>query len=165
MAVREWVVAAGVIEGPEGVLLVQNRRNDGRLDWSPPGGVIEVHDGEAVEDGLTREVLEETGLKVTRWEGPLYRVHCRAEGMGWDLTVEVHRAVAFEGDLCVDDPDGVVVDARFVDPSACAPFLEHAYLFVREPFSAWLAERWTDERSYRYRVDGATRAEIDVVRL
>ena len=162
---RSWVVAAGVIEGPDGVLLVQNRRNDGRLDWSPPGGVVEVHDGEAVADGLTREVLEETGLRVTAWTGPLYRVHASAEHMGWDLTVEVHQAVAFEGEVVVDDPDGVVVDARWVDPAACSALLEEAYLFVREPFTSWLAERWPEERSYRYRVDGTSRADISVVRL
>jgi len=53
--VREWLVAGGIIEGPDGILLVQNRRRDGSLDWSTPGGVIEVHEGESVVDGLTRE--------------------------------------------------------------------------------------------------------------
>ena len=38
---RRWLVAGAVIEGPEGVLLVQNRRRDGRVDWSPPGGVVD----------------------------------------------------------------------------------------------------------------------------
>ena len=30
---RAWVVAAGLIEGPAGLVLVQNRRRDGSLDW------------------------------------------------------------------------------------------------------------------------------------
>ncbi|HUS61870.1 MAG TPA: NUDIX hydrolase [Acidimicrobiales bacterium] len=162
---REWVVAAGVIEGPGGVLLVQNKRTDGHLDWSPPGGVIEVGDGETVVDGLTREVFEETGLTVLGWHGPLYRVHARAEHMGWDLTVEVHQAVSFEGDVRLDDPDGVVVDAAWVDPERCPALLEQAYQFVREPFSQWLTDRWTEPRSFRYRVDGASRAELSVIRL
>ena len=68
--VREWLVASGLIEGPGGLLLVQNRRRDGRIDWSPPGGVIEMAEGESVLDGLTREVREETGITVTEWEGP-----------------------------------------------------------------------------------------------
>jgi 8-oxo-dGTP diphosphatase len=32
--------------------------------------------------------------------------------MGWHLRVEAHLAVAYEGELRVDDPDGIVVDAR-----------------------------------------------------
>ena len=31
---RAWVVAAGLIQGPDGFVLVQNRRRDGSLDWS-----------------------------------------------------------------------------------------------------------------------------------
>ena len=34
---RDWLVAGAVIEGPDGVLLVQNRRRNGSTDWSPPG--------------------------------------------------------------------------------------------------------------------------------
>ena len=39
---REWLVAGGLVESHDGLLLVQNRRRDGSLDWSPPGGVIDV---------------------------------------------------------------------------------------------------------------------------
>lgn len=162
---RAWVVAGGLIEGPEGLLLVQNRRRDGSLDWSPPGGVIEVADGESVREGLTREVEEETGIRVTEWTGPVYEVEAVAAEMGWTMRVEVHRAVAYEGELHVDDPDGIVVDARFVDVDACAGHLELCHQWVREPLGAWLSERWEDSRSYRYRVDGADRGSLSVVRL
>jgi 8-oxo-dGTP diphosphatase len=162
---REWVVASGLVESAEGILLVQNRRRDGRLDWSPPGGVVEVADGESVVEGLTREVEEETGLVVTEWEGPLWEVEAEAEGMGWRLRVEVHRAVAFSGELRVDDPDGIVVDARFVAGEACAEQLVDTWLPTHEPLAAWLAERFTEPRAYRYRVEGADRASMVVVRL
>src|SRR5436190_5337882 len=112
-AVRDWLVASGIIEGPEGVLLVQNRRRNGALDWSTPGGVIEVHEGESVVDGWTREVAEETGIVVEAWEGPVYEVEALAEGLGWHLRAEVHRALGFSGELQLDDPDGTVADARF----------------------------------------------------
>ena len=158
-------MASGLVETAEGLLLVQNRRRDGRLDWSPPGGVVEVADGESVVDGLTREVEEETGLVVTEWEGPLWEVEAEAEGMGWRLRVEVHRAVAFTGDLRVDDPDGIVVDARFVAGEACAAQLMDTWLPTHEPLAAWLAERFTEPRAYRYRVEGADRASMVVVRL
>ena len=153
------------MESPEGLLLVQNRRRDGSLDWSPPGGVVEVGDGESVRDGLTREVEEETGIRVTEWVGPVYEVEAVAEGMGWTMRVEVHRAVAFEGDIRIDDPDGIVVDARFVDVGSCGTHLEGCHPWVREPLGAWLAERWDDNRSYRYRVDGSDRQALSVVRL
>ena len=77
---RRWLVGGAVIEGPEGILLVQNQRRGGRIDWSPPGGVID--DGEDVLTGLSREVREETGLIVTRWEGPIYTIEATAPDLG-----------------------------------------------------------------------------------
>lgn len=161
----DWLVAGALIEGPDGLLLVKNRRRDGSHDWTPPGGVIEVHEGESVQDGLTREVLEETGLAVTVWEGPVYRVEAHAIGLGWTLRVEVHRAVEFSGDLNIDDPDGIVVDACFVDPLGCDPYLEACGQWVREPLTAWLVERWVDARDYRYRLEGTSRRNLTVHRL
>ena len=162
---RDWVVASGIIEGPGGLLLVQNRRRDGRLDWSPPGGVVEVADGESVIQGLTREVREETGLTVTEWEGPVWEVHAEAAGMGWRLRVEVHRALAYEGDLIVEDEDGIVVDARFVQPADCGSVLAGTWRPTQEPLAAWLDAPWAGSRTWRYRVEGATRDEMRVVRL
>jgi 8-oxo-dGTP diphosphatase len=157
-------VGSAVIEGPDGILLVQNKRRDGRLEWSPPGGVIDP--GETVLEGLTREVLEETGLVVTAWEGPVYEVEARAAGMGWDLRVEVHRATAFEGEVAVgSDPDGIVVDARFVHVDDCHVPLATTWLPTTEPLTAWLAERWTDVRAYRYRIDGPGRDVMTITRL
>ena len=158
-------MASGLVESPEGLLLVQNRRRDGRLDWSPPGGVVEVADGESVVEGLTREVEEETGLVVSEWEGPVWEVEAEAEGMGWRLRVEVHRALSFTGELRVDDPDGIVVDARFVASEACSEQLVDTWRPTHEPLAAWLAERFTDRRAYRYRVEGADRATMVVTRL
>ena len=86
-------MAGAVIEGPEGLLMVRNRRRDGSHDWSTPGGVIDR--GETVRAGLSREVYEETGLVVTDWEGPLYEVDALAPDLDWHLRVEVHRAVAY----------------------------------------------------------------------
>src|SRR5919201_6698592 len=111
--VREWIVAGGLVETPQGLLLVRNQRRGGFEDWSTPGGVIDDEDG-SVLDGLTREVEEETGLRVTRWEGPLYEVEAVAPDLGWIMRCEVHRAVDFEGEVQVADPDGIVVEAAFV---------------------------------------------------
>lgn len=162
---REWLVASGIIEGPDGLLLVQNRRRNGSLDWSTPGGVIEVAEGESVLEGLTREVEEETGLRVTAWEGPVYEVEAEAEAMGWKLRVEVHRALEFSGDLVLEDLDEIVVGAEWVAPDACGGHLEQCPVWVREPLASYLADRWGDRRAFRYRVDGADRAAMTVTRL
>ena len=161
------MVASGIIEGPEGLLLVQNRRRNGSLDWSTPGGVIEVEQGESVLDGLTREVFEETGITVDQWAGPVYEVEAVADGFGWHLNVEVHRALSFSGELHVDDLDGIVVDARFVRAEDCAGHLDACPVWVREPLSAWIDERWEhgEGRGYRYKVEGQDRATMRVARL
>jgi 8-oxo-dGTP diphosphatase len=164
--VRRWVVGSALIEGEGGLLLVANRRRDGAVDWTPPGGVIDP--GESVLDGLAREVEEETGLTVTRWApAPAYRVEAEAVEAGWHLRVEVHRAVAYEGDLRVGaDPDGIVVDARFTPVDECAAVLATSWELLREPVGAWLEERWDDDgRLFRYRIDGAARASMVVTRL
>ncbi len=83
MAPSEFTVAGALVESPEGLLLVRNVRRNGRTDWSTPGGVIDPTDA-TLRAGLAREVEEETGLRVTEWEGPLYevRAHRARAGLG-----------------------------------------------------------------------------------
>lgn len=159
---RAWTVAGGLIELEGRLLLVQNQRRDGSLDWTTPGGVIDP--GESLIEGLTREVEEETGLAVTGWEGPLWAVEAEAPDMGWTLRVEVHRAVGFDGAIEIDDPDGIVVDAAWVDLDGCRDCLATSWLPAREPMLEWLGEPWEQPRTFRYRVDGDNRAG-SVVRL
>jgi 8-oxo-dGTP diphosphatase len=161
---RDWVVGGALIVSDGGVLLVRNRRRNGSHDWTPPGGVID--EGETVIDGLTREVEEETGLRVTEWVGPVYEVRCDAPDLGWRLRVEAHLAVAYEGVLRIDDPDGIVVDARFVEVDACGAHLDGGHPWVREPLTEWLAERWPHEeaRPFGFTVTGSDPATVVVTR-
>jgi 8-oxo-dGTP diphosphatase len=161
-AVRQWLVGGAVIEGPDGVLLVQNRRRDGRVDWSPPGGVID--EGETMLSGLTREVAEETGLVVDGWTGPVYEIEAEAPDLGWVLRVEAHLARTWTGDLAIADPDGIVVDACFTPTGGCGDLLAAAPRWVAEPLTDWLTEHWSDCRTYRYLVTGADRGSIRVER-
>jgi 8-oxo-dGTP diphosphatase len=160
--VHRWLVAGALIEGEDGLLLVRNRRRGGLEDWSTPGGVID--EGETLIEGLGREVHEETGLRVTDWEGPVYAIRAEAPDLGWSLRVEVHRALAYEGELVVDDPDGIVVDARFVAPAECGPLLDGGHRWVGEPLGAWLGGAREPGREYAYVVRGRDLGGLQVER-
>lgn len=54
------VSVAGVVVREDGRVLTIQRADNGT--WEPPGGVLELT--EAPEDGVRREVYEETGVKV-----------------------------------------------------------------------------------------------------
>ena len=165
MALAEFTVAGALVESGGALLLVRNQRRGGATDWSTPGGVIDAGDP-SLRAGLAREVEEETGLRVTAWEGPLYEVRATALDMGWIMRCEVHRALAFEGELVVDDPDGIVVEATFATPDACAQFLAQGAPWVREPLAEWIEHRWgpAEARTYAYDVFGTSRDELRVVR-
>jgi 8-oxo-dGTP diphosphatase len=173
--VQQWLVGGALIEAsvvpPDagvpasapGLLLVQNLRRGGIVDWTPPGGVID--EGESLLGGLTREVTEETGLEVGRWDGPVYEISAEAPGLGWHLRVEVHRAVEVTGVLRVGaDPDGIVVEAAVVPEPECEERLGRAHPWVREPLVEWMAQRWSGTRSYHYRVDGTDVRDLRVTR-
>ncbi|MFH8567188.1 NUDIX hydrolase [Streptomyces sp. NPDC017993] len=54
------VSVAGVVVREDGRVLTIRRADNGT--WEPPGGVLELN--ETPEDGVRREVYEETGIKV-----------------------------------------------------------------------------------------------------
>jgi ADP-ribose pyrophosphatase YjhB (NUDIX family) len=158
---RKWQVAGALIPAParfghRGLLLVENLRRNGQKDWTPPGGVIELSDGETIIEGLAREVLEETGVMVTKWVGPLYRVTTEAPDMGWTMSVEVHLGVEYDDVIRVgDDPDGIVVAAEYLHEDECITRVAEGHPWVRDPLCDWLSERWEiGTREYRYRVYG-----------
>jgi len=57
---RHSVSVAGVVVREDGKILVIRRRDNGQ--YQAPGGILEQD--ERIEDGLAREILEETGLRV-----------------------------------------------------------------------------------------------------
>lgn len=57
---KHSVSVAGVIIDESDRVLLIHRRDNGH--WEPPGGVLEL--GETFEQGVIREVQEETGLRV-----------------------------------------------------------------------------------------------------
>lgn len=62
-------VAAAIFDDSGEKVLLIKRRDNGR--WEPPGGVLELE--ETIEDGLRREVREETGVDIE--VGPLTGIY------------------------------------------------------------------------------------------
>ena len=77
----------------------------------------------------------------------------------------MHRAVEFSGELRVDDPDGIVVDAAFVTPDMVDRHLADCFRWVRDPLAAWLLDRWAGEtgRSFHFEIKGSSLADFEVV--
>lgn len=70
---RPIVGVGGVIVDDGKVLLIRRKYEPLKGHWSLPGGMVEI--GETLEDALTRELLEETGLAVD--VGPVIEVFDR----------------------------------------------------------------------------------------
>ena len=162
---RQWQVAGAFISTSAGVLMVCNKRRDGRLDWTTPGGVIEP--GEPILDGLAREVLEETGLVVTEWGPMIYEVVTTAADLGWEMRVEVHAVAAHTGAIVLDDPDGIVIDAVHLSHDECLAKVVDSPLWVSEPLTDLLRDGAlpVGYRRYGYHVQGVNRADFVVTRL
>lgn len=163
-----------MIEDDGRLLLVENRRRNGSLDWSTPGGVVDP--GEDDLGALTREVVEETGIRVGGWSSALYSVRVVAIDMQWTLDAVVHQALAHAGSIDIDDPDDIVTQAKWVARSEIAPLLLSAPVWLSEPLGGWLSA--TDVAAattsmvadpalaprYEYEVAGVDRASFEVRR-
>lgn len=150
---RQWKVAGGVMRDSAGLLLlVENERKDRSIDWSTPGGVVDT--GESFVEALTREVQEETGLVVSSWAGPLYRVEVTAPDLGFFLQVEAHGALETSGSIVIDDPDGIVLSASFCSIDRAHELLVSAPVFVREPLMAHVVDGVDDGRTFSYTIVG-----------
>ena len=147
----------------DNILMVNNSRRGGRTDWSTPGGVI--GEGETVIEGLTREVREETGLAVTGWSGLAYTVRVKAPDMDWDLKVEVHLANGHEGQIVIDDPDGIVIAAEWVHLKDLPVLLNGQHPWLSEPLLEFLDKQVEPGHAFSYSVSGRDINNLDVQRL
>jgi 8-oxo-dGTP diphosphatase len=159
---RDWTVAGALIMSDDRLLLVANRRRDGRIEWTPPGGVVDP--GETSLEALGREVREETGLEVASWSDLVYRVSVDFPDRGMRLGVEVFRAELWSGDLIFEDPDGIVEDGVFVDEEDGGTLLETAPRWVSEPVGDWLAGGASFGAGYDFLVRGTHPGHLDVTR-
>lgn len=165
---RNWVVGGALIPrvgGVEinGLVLVGNRRRDGTIEWTPPGGVIDP--GESIRQGLTREVFEETGFTVSGWADLRYSVIVEAPQLGWRLRVEAWEAADVIGDIVVADPDGIVEEVRQVAGTEAPALLASSPQWVHVPVGDWLNGRLHPTGSFHFRVIGTDRSTSRVERI
>ena len=91
---RHSVSVTGIVTDDRGRALLIRRRDNHH--WEPPGGVLEL--GETIEDGLRREVGEETGLDVE--PGPLTGIY---KNMARGIIALVFRCKITGGQLATND--------------------------------------------------------------
>ena len=156
MTVRSRTAVFGVIESPQGMLLVANRRRRGKVDWTPPGGMVDR--GESSLEALSREVEEESGLMATEWPTLLYtaEVQFRETDRPKNLYIEVWRAATWRGELSFHDHDGVVEHGVFADNYLALYLMRRAAKWIRQPLGQWLINPWPDDepQEFSYRVTG-----------
>ena len=113
MARRDFVVAAAILLDSRGrVLLVGNDWHGyGKIRYTLPGGVVEP--GETTTEALRREVKEETGLVITEIKHLAYSVHIEDKRRD-DRAISFAFFAEYAGLLNPRDPDGFIVEARFV---------------------------------------------------
>lgn len=112
---RHSVSVAGVVVDDNGRALIIRRRDNGH--WEPPGGVLEH--GETIEDGLRREVYEETGLKIE--PGPLTGVY---QNMRRQIIALVFRCCTVDGQLTENDEAAAF---RWATPDEIRALMTEAY--------------------------------------
>lgn len=116
-------IVAGILwRGNEILLVEQQGADDPAPSWALPGGRVE--DGELLTDALIREVREETGLAVHRIGSLAYLVqHTRLDSAGI-LTVFVFEIAEWAGEIRTNDPDKLILQARFMQVNEAIHLLE-----------------------------------------
>jgi 8-oxo-dGTP diphosphatase len=107
-------VAAAVIDRHGRLLVTRRADND---HWEPPGGVLELD--ETIEQGVAREVLEETGLVVE--PEVLTGVY---KNMARGIVALVFRCRLLDGEAQVTDE---VSEIRWLEPHEVDAFMDEAY--------------------------------------
>lgn len=110
---KQPIVGVGgvIVEGNQ-VLLIRRGREPLKGEWSIPGGMLEL--GESLKEGVSREVREETGLKVRPLEALLVfdRIQKNGKRIQYHYVIVDYVCRRTGGHL---KPGSDVLDARWVE--------------------------------------------------
>ena len=105
-------IAAAIVRFGDELLMVRQAGPGEEPFWSVPAGRLEP--GEFAIEAVVGEVKEETGITVLDSGPVVFTAQVDERREGWFATVWTFDVAAWEGELAVDDPDGLVLDAAWV---------------------------------------------------
>ena len=127
------VSVAGVVIDEDDRVLVIERRDNGH--WESPGGILEL--GETFEEGVRREVLEETGVQVS--VGALTGVY---KNMSRGIVALVYRCSIVAGHL---QTSSEAISVRWVGRDQIDDLMSPAYAVrVHDAFATTASSRAHD---------------------
>lgn len=112
---KHSVSVAGIVVNPAGQVLVIRRADNGH--WEPPGGVLELD--ESFEQGVVREVLEETGISVS-----VDRLTGVYKNMNRGVVALVFRCTPTDSMVRTSDE---ATSVRWINPERVTGFMDDAY--------------------------------------
>lgn len=131
------VVSALMRRGDEILLVEQQWPSAPTSAWTLPGGMVEP--GELLPDAVAREVREETGLTVLDPGQLLYSAQFYNPHTGDQSLTFVFEVTEWRGAVQVADPDGLILQARFLPPEQAIEKLQDlSWRVIREPIVAHL---------------------------
>jgi 8-oxo-dGTP diphosphatase len=133
------LIAAAVIEQDDKILLIQQKGElDSEPSWALPGGVVKA--GEMLNQALSREIQEETGLNQIT-PGSLLYVTQIENPSGQSRTIAfVFSVTHWQGELQPNDPDDLILGAAFLPiEEAIDKLSRNPWLVMREPVIAYLS--------------------------
>ncbi len=133
---RTLQIASAIIRQDDQILMIQQPDQNG-LYWFIPGGVVEM--GELIGAALKREVKEETGLNIQRDIHLAFITQTIAPYQNRQSTAFIFEVASFSGDLCINDPDGLIYGAEFVPLDTCLERLKRVqWDSMRDPLMTYL---------------------------
>lgn len=127
-----------LVRRSEKFLLVK-QQGPGGLSWWLPGGVVEP--GEELVTALQRELIEETGLCLEGTPHLAFIVQLLREtedGLR-DAGFAFHFSCEVSGQLCSNDPDGLVLSAHWREEKEVLDLLSVHTWYDCEPLRCWLS--------------------------